>query len=76
MERVKMESIYKYICRNIQENGKLKEDFNLDRYDKNNKSGIRFALGMIDGINLYHATIETDEELKSYITEKLKEVKI
>lgn len=74
MERVKMESIYKYICRNIQENGKLKEDFNLDRYDKNNKSGIRFALGMIDGINLYHATIETDEELKSYITEKLKEV--
>ncbi len=29
-----MESIYKYICKNIQNNGKLKDGFNLDIYNK------------------------------------------
>lgn len=68
-----MESIYKYICKNIQNNGKLKDGFNLDIYNNSNGE-LKFAPGALDGINYYHSKIETDEELVNYIVEKFKEV--
>ncbi len=69
-----MESIYKYICKNIQNNGKLKDSFNLDIYNNTSNGELKFALGALDGINYYHTKIETDEELFDYIIEKFKEV--
>ena len=69
-----MESIYKYICKNIQNNGKLKDSFNLDIYNNTSNGELKFALGALDGINYYHTKIETDEELFNYIIEKFKEV--
>ena len=68
-----MESIYKYICKNIQNNGKLKDGFNLDIYNNSNGE-LKFAPGALDGINYYHSKMETDEELINYIVEKFKEV--
>ena len=68
-----MESIYKYICKNIQNNGKLKDGFNLDIYNNSNEE-LKFAPGALDGINYYHSKMETDEELVNYIVEKFKEV--
>ena len=68
-----MESIYKYICKNIQNNGKLKDGFNLDIYNNSNVE-LKFAPGALDGINYDHSKIETDEELVNYIVEKFKEV--
>ena len=69
-----MESIYKYICKNIQNNGKLKDGFNLDIYNNTSNGELKFALGALDGINYYHSKIETDEELVDYIIEKFEEV--
>lgn len=69
-----MESIYKYICKNIQNNGKLKDSFSLDIYNNTSNGELKFALGALDGINYYHTKIETDEELFNYIIEKFKEV--
>ena len=68
--KCKMESIYKYICKNIQNNGKLKDGFNLDIYNNSNGE-LKFAPGALDGINYYHSKIETDEELVKYIVEKI-----
>ena len=53
-----MESIYRYICKNIQNNGKLKDGFNLDIYNNSNGE-LKFAPGALDGINYYHSKIET-----------------
>ena len=69
-----MESIYKYICKNIQNNGKLKDSFNLDIYNNTSNGELKFAPGALDGINYYHSKIETDKELFNYIIEKFKEV--
>ena len=69
-----MESLYKYICKNIQNNGKLKDGFNLDIYNNTSNGELKFALGALDGINYYHSKIETDEELVDYIIEKFEEV--
>lgn len=67
-----MESIYKYICKNIQNNGKLKDSFNLDIYNNTSNEELKFAPGALDGINYYHSKIETDKELVNYIVENLK----
>lgn len=69
-----MESIYKYIYKNIQNNGKLKDSFNLDIYNNTSNGELKFAAGALDGINYYHSKIETDKELFNYIIEKFKEV--
>ena len=53
-----MESIYKYICKNIQNNGKLKDSFNLDIYNKTSNGELKFAPGALDGINYYYSKIE------------------
>ena len=71
-----MESIYKYICQNIQNNGKLKDTFNLDIYDNTHNEELKFAPGALDGINYYHSKIESDEEVFNYIIEKLKKINV
>lgn len=72
--KYKKESIYKYICKNIQNNGKLKDSFNLDIYNHISNGELKFVPGALDGINYYHSKIETDEKLVNYIVEKFKEV--
>ena len=48
-----MESIYKYICKNIQSNGKLKDNFNL--YIYNNINGeLYFAPGVLEKLVLMY----------------------
>ena len=69
-----MESIYKYICKNIQNNGKLKDSFNLDMYNKVSNVELKFAPGTLDGIDCYHFKIEADNELFDYMLEKFKVV--
>ena len=69
-----MESIYKYISKNIQNNGKLKDSFNLDRYNKISNVELKFAPGTLDGIDCYHFKVEADNELFNYMLEKFKVV--
>lgn len=69
-----MESIYKYICKNIQNNGKLKDGFNLDMYSNTINRELKFAPGALDGMNYYHSKIEADKELVNYMADKFKEV--
>ena len=42
------ESIFNYIDRNIQRNGKLSEQFDLSRYKHLKPNELRFADGMVD----------------------------
>lgn len=69
-----MESIYKYISKNIQNNGKLKDSFNLDMYNKVSNVELKFAPGTLDGIDCYHFKVEADNELFNYMLEKFKVV--
>ena len=66
-----MESIYEYICKNIQYNGKLKDSFNLNLYNNTSDGELKFAPGALDGINYFHSKSEADEELFNYIIKRL-----
>ena len=66
-----MISIYEYICENIKDNGKLKEGFNLDKYNYSDEE-LKYELGAIDGISYFHTNQEEDKELINFIKKSLK----
>ena len=55
-------SIYEIILENIQEDGKLPENFSLPKENKDNTE-LNFAPGALDGIHIYHFGIP-DEEIE------------
>lgn len=63
-----MVPIFEYINRNIQKNGKLKENFTLDDYRTNNSQGLEFEEGAEDGFILTYGNKRPSKKVIKEIT--------
>ena len=70
-----MDPIFQYIDKNIQRNGKLKENFNLDDYKTKDSRLFDFNDGAEDGIMLYHLDLEPDNTFVEKIIKKINKLK-